>query len=40
MSESRVGLACFDDLRAEVPGLRSALSILQAIRREGGNDPQ
>ena len=35
----RIGLACVDDLSAEVPGLRSAMSKLQAIRREAGDDP-
>ena len=36
---ARIGLACVDDLSAEVPGLRSAMSKLQAIRREAGADP-
>ena len=36
---ARVGLGCFDDLSAEIPGLRSALSKLQATRREAGEDP-
>ena len=36
---ARIGLGCIDDLSAEIPGLRSALSKLQAIRREAGEDP-
>ena len=36
---ARIGLACVDDLSAEVPGLRSAMSKFQAIRREAGDDP-
>ena len=36
---ARVGLGCVDDLSAEVPGLRSALSKLQASRREAGDVP-
>ena len=36
---ARVGLACVDDLSAEVPGLSSAMSKFQASRREEGDDP-
>ena len=36
---ARIGLGGIDDLTAEIPGLRSALSKLQAIRREAGEDP-
>ena len=36
---ARVGLGGIDDLTAEIPGLRSALSKLQAIKREAGEDP-
>ena len=36
---ARIGLGCIDDLTVEIPGLRSALSKLQAIRREAGEDP-
>ena len=36
---ARIGLGGVDDLTAEIPGLRSALSKLQAIRREAGEDP-
>ena len=36
---ARVGLGCVVDLSAEVHGLRSALSKLQAIKREAGDDP-
>ena len=36
---ARIGLGCIDDLSAEIPGLRSALSKLQAIRQEAGEDP-
>ena len=36
---ARIGLGCIDDLTAEIPGLRSALSKLQAIWREAGEDP-
>ena len=36
---ARIGLGCIDDLSAEITGLRSALSKLQAIMREGGEDP-
>ena len=36
---ARIGLACVDDLSAEVHGLRSAMSKLQDIRREAGDDP-
>ena len=36
---ARIGLGGIDDLTAEIPGLRSALCKLQAIRREAGEDP-
>ena len=36
---ARIGLGCIDDFSPEIPGLRSALSKLQAIRREAGEDP-
>ena len=36
----RIGLGCIDDFTAEIPGLRSALSKLQAIRREAREDPK
>ena len=36
---ARIGLGCIDDLSAEISGLRSALSQLQAVRREAGEDP-
>ena len=36
---ARIGLGCIDDFSAEIRGLRSALSKLQAIRREAGDDP-
>ena len=36
---ARIGLGGIDDLTAEIPGLRSALSKLQAIRREAGENP-
>ena len=35
---ARVGLGCVEDLPTEIPGLRSALPKLQAIRREAGDD--
>ena len=36
---ARIGLGCVDDLSADIPGSRSTLSKLQAIRREAGEDP-